>query len=171
MFWFTKKYICESINYLSAIDPSGINRDQAKENYFEILKKGQKLYTKNDIQKISKQIGYDVWKSFVWIDISLYKKCFFPKIKEERVERWVGVKSEIIDKQNVYSILSMYLNDKEFYNKEFIQKISSEVGFDIYDVSDWTLFYHTIIEFPKKKVKYEFFQKPQTQYMTPLNSN
>jgi hypothetical protein len=163
MFWRDKKYICEGVNYLNDVKINGKNMNQTKEELFKYLKKGGKTFTKKNIDSLSKEEGFDIWEAYIWIDIEFYKKCFFPKRTVSNVKRWLGVKSNIPDKENIYKIIADYIYPVKFYSQETIKGLSDEVGIDILETSDWQDYSFITLEFTEPMVKIEYFEKSRFQ--------
>lgn len=152
MFWKKKskpeveiKYSCLAPNYLEVInDEEGENLDDFKNQMFAKLE--PKIFTKAEIDSITKDFEFDVWKAFHWIDHEWEK---------EEMKTSIGVKERLksflpstTDEQQ--QKILQHLNFTNFYPRTIIQTASHEVGFDVYKSCEWESYSEITRTFPSK---------------------
>jgi hypothetical protein len=151
-------YDCIGINYLDVIEIDGEDLDSVKEELFEKFKQMKKVFSRNDIEKITEKFGYDIWKSFIWVELPILQ--LNAKFSVNAKYRWLGIKKEYADKElyigieNPEELLKSKLNNKEFYNMVQIQNVSAEVGFSVFDRCNWQLFTETTRIYPTETFVY-----------------
>lgn len=155
------RYHCLGINYLDVIEIDGENLDEVKEELFAKFQQVKKIYTKVDIQKMTDLLGYDIWRSFIWIDSTIPQMNILKSQTMSIKERWLGLKDFDSDELLVDTneALAGKLNKQDFYNRVQIQNVAQEVGFDVYNRSNWESYFHRKIDFTDRNLSFEYYKK------------
>lgn len=142
------RYTCYGVNYTDVHEIEGEDMEPLKEELFEKFKQLNKVYKRSEIELITEKIGYDIWKSFHWFDIT-DKGVLQPQISV--VYRWDDFKPGLLEEEHQKK-QEQLIKRYEFYTRTMIEDASMKQGYSVYDRNNWTSFTKTVFNMKEGEV-------------------
>lgn len=147
-----EKYRCVGVNYFDLLEID----DTTKETLFKDFEKAKKVFTDEELVKISGHLGYDVKRAFSWVPISFFKRNNTLDLTiEYRFKR--KAKAHLSD-EDFTTCLNEIRIDKS-YDRSEIETLSVKFGFSVYDRLVWETIKKITLKSPDISETYTYFEK------------
>ena len=143
-------YKCQAVDYLQVLD----HEDSDKEYLLEYYTKQNKVYSLDDIHKMTEKLGVDVWNSFIWLNVVDVADTENKSIRVSIVDRLSPTTNP-----EMLEILKDHLNLKDFYHRSDIQKVSATLGFDVWGNCNWDKYRLSTLVLKNKDLTYKYYTK------------
>jgi len=143
------QYVCKAINYLQVLEVP----DENKEHLFNYFEEKKKVYTLDDIKEISAKMGFDVWNSFIWLNIKHLN------VYESKISVSIEYRLSSTTNADMIETIKDHINLKSFYTRKDIQDVSRILGFDVFGNCIWESWRKTNLSYPNEGLSYQYYAK------------
>lgn len=92
-----------------------------------------KVFTTEEINKISELIDGDAYETFLFVDVNQYQKKYSGKLSINIKGEYKWIDSKLISEDKLEKLFFEKLNKNSLYTMSEIQKLSEEIGCSVLD--------------------------------------